>query len=270
VSFTINCQLAYTIGFIFAYIAFGFSTLLIILRTVAIWNRKKVVVILATIVWVTNTSFLVLGSIRIRSSLAQAQNKCSIPNVRSNLATMISLFITDIVLLVVMLIGLVRMAFHGRGGFSLGRLGGLLWKQGLIWFLLATTVELQPLVFVCLNMNDAFDMMFLMPSLVLMTIASTRMYRTLADFSSATEVIMDSGTLPRVGRALEPLGKLAFAPPKPPQLAEVAVYTVTTTEEYQEPLTNQDSHDGNDRSESEQLDDKPPNLNFDSDVERGV
>ena len=99
--------------------------------------------------------------------MVQAQDKCSMPNVRSNLATIISLFITDIVLLVVMLIGLVRMAWQGTGAFSLGRLGGLLWKQvsagsswlcyslfanlvsvrqGLIWFLLATTVELQPLV----------------------------------------------------------------------------------------------------------------------------
>jgi len=259
----INCQLSYTVGFIFAYIAFGLSTLLIILRTVAIWKKKKVVVILATIVWVTNTSFLVLGSIRIRSSLVQAQHQCSIPNARSNLPTMISLFITDIVLLVVMLIGLVRMSCHGTDGFSLGRLGSLLWKQGLIWFFLATTVELQPLVFVCLNLNDAFNMMFLMPSLVLMTIASTRMYRILADFSSATEVIMDSGTFPRVGRAV---GKLAFAPPNPPQLTEVAVYT--TTGQYQETPTDQDSHDGNDRSE--QLHDKRLNVNFDSDVERRV
>ena len=29
--------------------------------SVAIWKREKVVVTLATIVWVTNTSFLVLG-----------------------------------------------------------------------------------------------------------------------------------------------------------------------------------------------------------------
>lgn len=62
---------------------------------------------------------------------------------------------------------LLRMACRGTGAFSLGRLGGLLWKQvgagpawlwyspsanllsvrqGLIRLLLATTVELQPLV----------------------------------------------------------------------------------------------------------------------------
>jgi hypothetical protein len=78
---------------------------------------------------------------------------------------------------------------------------------------------------------------------------------------------MDSKNLPSVGCAACAVGKLAFAPPKPPQLTEVAVYT--TIERCQETPTDQDSHhDGNDRSE--QLHDKSPNLNFDSDVERGV
>jgi len=63
----------------------------------------------------------------------QEQDTCSIPNVKSNMETIISLFITDIVLLVVMLIGLLRMAGRGTGTFSLGRLGVLLWKQVRRW-----------------------------------------------------------------------------------------------------------------------------------------
>jgi len=128
--------------------------------------------------------------------------------------------------------------------------------------------------------------MFFMPSLVVMTITSTRMYRFLADFGSATEVYgihlpfvirrahctlcrrsaTDSGTLPRVGRAV---GKLAFAsaPPTPPQLTEVVVHI--RNEQYQSALTDQDSHDI-DNSRSEQLHDKPHNLSFDNDLERGV
>ena len=74
---------------------------------------------------------------------------------------------------------------------------------------------------------------------------------------------MDSENLPRVGHAV---GEPAFAPPNPPQLTEVTVYT--TTEWHQETPTDQDSHDGIDRSE--RLHDKLPNLNFDGDVERGV
>lgn len=126
--------------------------------------------------------------------------------------------------------------------------------------------------------------MFLMPSLVLMTITSTRMYRSLADFSSANEVYefsffsvtrcphcdlyyrsaMDSETLPRVVRAV---GKLEFSPRTPSQLTEVVVHI--HDEQHQITLTDHDSHDiGNNRPE--QLHDKPHSLSFDNDVERCV
>jgi len=76
----------------------------------------------------------------------------------------------------------------------------------------------------------------------------------------------DSETLPKVGRAV---GKLAFAPPTPPQLTEVAVHI--PNEQYQSTLTDQDSHDHDiDNDRPEQLHDKMNNLSFDNDLERGV
>lgn len=40
-----------------------------------------------------------------------------------------SALFTNIVLLLIMLVGLVRMGCHGGGAFRLGQLGQLLWKQ---------------------------------------------------------------------------------------------------------------------------------------------
>jgi len=40
---------------------FASSSVLMILRIIAIWNRNKVVVALATILWVVNVSFLIYG-----------------------------------------------------------------------------------------------------------------------------------------------------------------------------------------------------------------
>jgi hypothetical protein len=51
---------------------------------------------------------------------------CSIPNTKSNASTFVSMFVTDFILLLVMLVGLLRMRYRGAGGFALGR---LLWKQ---------------------------------------------------------------------------------------------------------------------------------------------
>jgi hypothetical protein len=51
---------------------------------------------------------------------------CSIRNTKSNAATFVSMFISDFILLLVMLVGLLRMRHRGAGTFDLGR---LLWKQ---------------------------------------------------------------------------------------------------------------------------------------------
>jgi len=176
-----NCQFGTTITFIFGYTTFASSSVLMILRIIAIWKWNKVVVALATILWVVNVSFLIYGIIQIRPAWAPVPDSCSMAKVESNKASIITMFITDFILLVVMLVGLLRMGVLGPDTFALGR---VLWKQGLIWLLLATTVEFIPVVFISLNLNDAFNAMFLMPSLVIMSIAATRMYRSLTAFGS--------------------------------------------------------------------------------------
>ena len=51
---------------------------------------------------------------------------CAIVNVQSNKSTFISIFATDLALLLIMLVGLLRLRSPGGGWFNLGR---LLWKQ---------------------------------------------------------------------------------------------------------------------------------------------
>jgi hypothetical protein len=68
---------------------------------------------------------------------------CSIPNAEHNRATLTSIFITDIFLLVVMFVGLIRMRRDGAGASVLGR---LLWKQVRQWRALLGHVYLFPLM----------------------------------------------------------------------------------------------------------------------------
>lgn len=257
-----NCQVWATIGFAFAYMAFAFSALLIILRIVAFWNRNKVVVALAAVLWSVNVSFLIYGIIQIRPSSVPVPGSCSITNVENNKATIISMFITDFILLVIMLVGSFRMGVRRVGTFALGR---LLWKQGVIWLLLATTIEFLPVVFISLDLNDAFNVMFLMPSLVTMSIAATRMYRSLADFCS-NDVAMDSENAPRLGRAVSN-PKSNFTVPAPPKRMEEAVHT--TREKYLTSSADQNVlHAGNDRPG--QLHEEQDGLSFNNDVESDI
>jgi len=66
---------------------------------------------------------------QIRPSSVPVPGSCSITNVENNKATIISMFITDFILLVIMLVGSFRMGVRRVGTLALGR---LLWKQ-VMW-----------------------------------------------------------------------------------------------------------------------------------------
>lgn len=76
-----------------------------------------------------------------------------------------------------MLVGLLRQRLDGMGQF--------LWKQGHIWLFLATIAEVPPTVFIGLNLNDPFNLMFQTPSLIVMSITAMRMHRSLADLANS-------------------------------------------------------------------------------------
>jgi len=219
---------------IFAAVTFASSALLFALRAIVIWNKNKGIIAAATIVCGVNILFLIQGVLGIHSSwaAAPASGTCNIPDVEVNMATIISMFITDFFLLVIMLVGLLRM--HHRSASSLA-LGSLLWKEGFIWLFLSTSVVLLPVVFICLDLNNAFDIMFLMPSLITMSIAATRMYRSLADLCCSTDVAMDSenaaGTNCTVSNS-----KPTFAVPTSPKQMEMAAKT--SDEKYPTSLTD--------------------------------
>jgi len=110
-----NCQAIMMVNFVFAYTAFFLSSLLIVLRIVAIWNKNKAIVGFATVLWITNVSLIILGITRIRSAWVPGSKICSIPRMESNIPTIISMLVTDIALLLIMLIGLLRLR-HRDGG----------------------------------------------------------------------------------------------------------------------------------------------------------
>jgi hypothetical protein len=102
-------------------------------------------------------------------------------NTESSNQNAIATLVSDVVLLLTMLVGLLRLNRNGvMGGF-----GQLLWKQGLVWLFLATVAEVPPVVFLVLNLNGPLNLMFQTPALIGMTIAATRMYRSLTDFSDS-------------------------------------------------------------------------------------
>ncbi|KAI9446990.1 hypothetical protein F5148DRAFT_744170 [Russula earlei] len=119
----INCQVRLWIisELTFSYTAIAAASMLIVIRVIAIWNRNRVVSVIAICTWATNIAALI--------------RKGGMPNIAR-----------------------------------------FLWTQGLIWLLIATFSYVPTVVFISLNLNAAFNIMFQIPALVTLSIAATRMF----------------------------------------------------------------------------------------------
>ncbi|KAI0278980.1 hypothetical protein BC826DRAFT_1113124 [Russula brevipes] len=194
-----TCQAFVTTHGVFAYLALVTAQFLIVLRIFAIWNRRRVVVATSIGVWVTNTVLLIQTVSRIRSETA-SPDSCTPKNIQITKINLISTLVTDVALLLIMLIGLLQLRVKGVGMLSLGQ---LLWNQGVVWLCIATATGALPVVyppglltvvlftyftsqiFVYLDLNGKpLRIMFQLPALasVAISIAATRMYRSLTDF----------------------------------------------------------------------------------------
>jgi len=187
----INCQVVFSFMIALAYLSMSASSLLIVLRIIAIWNRNRVVITVSIIVWVTNAAFLIQGAARLRAAWEPVRSACVSLQTEDSILSLLNLLVTDLALLLIMLVGLLRL----RHGHALG-LTQLLWKQGVLWLLLATMAEVPPVVFIALNLNGPFNLMFQPPTWITMSIAATRMHRSLVDFASgSTDIFSAQGSL---------------------------------------------------------------------------
>ncbi|KAI0274156.1 hypothetical protein BGY98DRAFT_93753 [Russula aff. rugulosa BPL654] len=189
----INCQVWGVFGIALPNTAFAAASLLIVLRIVAIWNRDKIIILIAVAIWVTDVAFLINGCVRIRDSWSYDSNSCILLNPQNIKPNIMSSLIADVLLLVIMLVGLLRIRFGSGNTFGLER---VLWKQGVIWLLFAIVCEIPPTVFVCLDLNEPLSFIFQALNLITITIAATRMYRSLMIMGSAEilqESVRDSG-----------------------------------------------------------------------------
>ncbi|KAI0064864.1 hypothetical protein BV25DRAFT_1822618 [Artomyces pyxidatus] len=187
----IDCQTWLTLVFLFGYSGFLFAAALIVLRIMAIWERNIPVMIIAVAAWLTNTAFYFHnlarpGGVIGRAAWSTETGACAIQDTVRNRANIIVTLATDAVLLLLMLFGLLR---YRNAGMVRGGIWKILYNQGLLWVVVVTVAEVPPTVFIILNLNDALNLMFQVPELVIMAIGATRIYRSLAEFSSISDLL---------------------------------------------------------------------------------
>jgi hypothetical protein len=250
-STAINCQAWVTLLWTSSCLSLCTGSLLIVLRVIAIWDRSKIVMAISIGLWVTNASVIILSVARIRAIWLPLVNTCGVTNLDASKPTLIALFGTDFLLLLIMLAGLLRLRRRGGGTLKLGR---ILWRQGIIWLSISTIAELLQMLFLVLNINVVLDSLFLLPAVVTLAISSTRLYRSLANFSSPPDSAQD-WECPRSGRSIsnnKPLSNV------PSNRLEVTVHKA-----YEEHPTSEANHYVSYPSSDVPIADKPHEIHFD-------
>ncbi|KAI0281958.1 hypothetical protein BGY98DRAFT_931789 [Russula aff. rugulosa BPL654] len=157
-----------------------------IYTSIAIWNRNKVVMALTAAILSIDVALHLQSLIRLRSVWVP-DFACEIIKRDPTLLSFLPAMISDMVLLLIVLAGLLVIRRSGGG------LTRLIWKQGVIWLVLGSAVEIPLMVLAFLHVNDPLHLMFEAPGVIIMTIAATRMHRSLVNFASSD--VYDSSLL---------------------------------------------------------------------------
>ncbi|KAI0279382.1 hypothetical protein BGY98DRAFT_1096205 [Russula aff. rugulosa BPL654] len=198
------------------------SSLLIVLRTIAIWNQNKVVLVLAISIWVTNIAFHLQNVITYRSVWVPAHLDCESVKTGPGLLAFYTTIISEMVLFLIVFAGLLVMRCRRGVTFGLTR---LIWSQGVIWLILGCAADIPPLVLTSLHLNDPLHAMFEAPGVIIMTIAATRMHRSLVNFASS-DVIRES---PQASGLAFAKSKQTDTASTIPHQVEIAVHKVGST-----------------------------------------
>ncbi|KAI0062698.1 hypothetical protein BV25DRAFT_597421 [Artomyces pyxidatus] len=191
----IDCQLWVVFVFLLAYMSTILASALIVLRVVAIWNKNIPAVVLAVATWLVAVVFYVRSVVLTRAEWDEEIGSCAVLNTAESKDNIIATLVSDIVLLLLMFFGLLRWPNAGM----VHGIWRLLYTQGILWIVIVTLAEVPPVAFIFLNLNAAFNLMFQVPELIIMTIGATRIYRSLADYSSVNDLQADTRFTTRPG-----------------------------------------------------------------------
>ncbi|KAI0248167.1 hypothetical protein BJV78DRAFT_842672 [Lactifluus subvellereus] len=183
------------------YASWTFASLIIVLRVqvisatltillsschfssrIAIWNSQRIVSFLFVCVWLAGTVSIIYSLTTVKAFYSPNRHKCTILGLHNFLSAAAVALVVDIVLLMSMLIGLLRHAHRTSTGIWY-----LLYQQCIIWIALACIVEVPVVVFLILNLNDAWNEMFVHSAIAILSLGAARLYRSLCQHGTLTE-----------------------------------------------------------------------------------
>ncbi|VDC00891.1 unnamed protein product [Peniophora sp. CBMAI 1063] len=147
---SLSCEVLFRIVTGTAILAATFSSALIAIRAVVVWVydvrlTSLIVLVLLAVLAINIRTYVILSS-----SYDPINMLCALDHMHVNLPNVIALLSCDSIILAALFAGLYRWhePGYGEGSFSLW---SLLWRQGVLYLALASTLEIPALVFLALN-----------------------------------------------------------------------------------------------------------------------
>ncbi|KAI9436299.1 hypothetical protein H4582DRAFT_2099974 [Lactarius indigo] len=152
----VNCQAVVVFIFLFSYLSLACAEALVVLRIAAIWGLNKIVISIAAAVWLADAGALIRSTVIVRGTWSEIQGEgfCRITNTAETRTNILFSFVTELVLLALMLTGLLRW----ENARQKGGIWWLLYTQGLAWMIIVAAAEAPIVVFILLNLNDPMNL----------------------------------------------------------------------------------------------------------------
>ncbi|KAI0246167.1 hypothetical protein BJV78DRAFT_194485 [Lactifluus subvellereus] len=138
---------------VLGFASWAFASLIIVLRVIAVWNPKRIVSFLSVCLWLACVVTDIYSMTIVKVLYNPDQDSCTV------------------------------LGFHKS---STG-IWYLLYQQCIIWIALACIAEVPVVVFLILNLNEAWNAMFFHAAVAILSIGAARLYRSLCQHGSLTE-----------------------------------------------------------------------------------
>ncbi|OCH85027.1 hypothetical protein OBBRIDRAFT_740612 [Obba rivulosa] len=174
----INCQALYTFDHLAGDAAVGLASINLSIRTMAIWSQSPWIV--APLVFVIMGHWaLILQGVLLKAQWIPGSG-CAITHTNNTIlaATFIYSMCFDAL---IFLLSAWKLSFKRAGGRS--QLMKMLFKDGLIYFLVAFGANLIATIFMLLNLNSIMSVIFNVPAAIASTIVASRAVRRLNKFT---------------------------------------------------------------------------------------
>ncbi|KAG9014258.1 hypothetical protein FRB94_013568 [Tulasnella sp. JGI-2019a] len=189
----LNCQPLYTFNQLFGNIAIGMASTLLMLRTIAVWSRNRYIMYPLIVLSLGQWAILLHSSVTVSASWSSVTNACEIkaaPTINLKLLYIYTMCF-DFCVLAATTVGLYRLPGR-QGTTSVNKLWGLLFRDGLVFFLVAFTSNLVAVIFVLADLNPVLTIICSVPAASITSIVSGRLFVRLSTYNDIPNNTLNS------------------------------------------------------------------------------